>query len=50
MTGRLRQLGELLMIGAKMLVKSDQNLLRLEGEQLALRKELRELAVAPARA
>jgi len=44
---------KLLLTGAKMLVKSDQNMLRLEGlqmalkeEQIALRKELRELAAS----
>ena len=37
---------KLITVGMKMLVKSDQNLLRLEGEQIALRKELRELAAA----
>jgi hypothetical protein len=34
---------KLIHTGMKMLVKFDQNLLRLEGEQIALRREFREL-------
>lgn len=37
---------KLIQTGMKMLVKFDQNLLRLEGDQMALRKEMRELAAA----
>jgi hypothetical protein len=41
---------KLLMTGAEMLVKSDQNLLRLEGEQIALRQGVARTGGRPARA
>lgn len=37
---------KLIVTGMKMLVKSDRNLLRLEGAQIAMRDDMRELAAA----